>query len=345
MVVLARCLALSKGNVMTAVVHAQQRYPEADRVLSVLKSAVTSGTLVNWAAPLWQYTTLAAEFIEAARPSSIVGRLSSVHRVPFNVRSARITQSSTAGWVGAGAPKPVSELAADEVTLGTAKCAGIVVISDELARSASPSAELSISTNMIATINQFVDAQFVNPANVAVADVHPGSILSGVTQIASSGVTAAAVAVDLNAAVAALINGGSVLASPIWLMHPQVAVKIALLRDTSGGAAYPNITCGGGELAGIPVLTSTSVPRTASGGSILILLDQSEVLLADDNQITIDISKEGAVQMDSSPSASASTMVSLWQANLVGILAERVINRAPRRSPAATATYIDAVMY
>jgi hypothetical protein len=99
----------------------------------------------------------------------------------------------------------------------------------------------------------------------------------------------------------------------------------------------------GGTFFGLPVITTTAVPKTASGGAIIILLDASEIFFADDGQVMLDASQEASLQMSSTPSAGAQSLVSLWQNNLIGIRAERFMNWQRRRD--AAVTYIDAVFY
>jgi HK97 family phage major capsid protein len=342
-----RALVLARGDVMQAETLLASRWPSEKLAAQVLRAATTAGSTLSgqWGAQLSALSTLSGEVIELARPASIVLRLSGARRVPFNTRVAKTSTGSTVGWVGQGSPKPVSELAFSEITIGLAKAAGIVVISQELARSSDPSAETTIRGDLIASLVAFIDAQFIDPANVAVTGVHPGSILSGVTPIASSGTGVANVITDLNAAIAALTAAGSVLANPLWVLHPIVASRLSLMRDSSGGPAFGAIGVSGGTLAGIAAITSTAVPRTASGGSIIVLLDQSEILLARDDAVGISVSAEASLSLDSAPSSSASAQVSLWQMDLVGILAEVYANWQPRRSPAAVASYIDGVMY
>jgi HK97 family phage major capsid protein len=301
-------------------------------VLNVLKSAVDAGSLSDavWAKPL--AAQLQTEFIEAARPSSLLGRLKDVRHVPFRVRAPRVTSSSFVGWAGEAASKPVSELKFAVAILGPAKITGIVLVSDELARSSNPSAESVIRADMIASINEFSDSQFVDPAN-SPTDAHPGSILSGVTPVESTGSTATAINADIGAVVNGMLAAGGELTSPIALMNPAMAVKVALLRDSSG-AAFPGLTFSGGVLLGMPVLTSTSVR-----GDIIAILDQTELLLADDNGVAIDVSGEASVIMDSASGVSG-PVTSLWQSNLVGIRTERSINWQPRDHPKAAAGYL-----
>jgi HK97 family phage major capsid protein len=343
---LVRALVIAKGDYLQAATFAAHEWPEIPNIAAALnKAAVDVGTLSDWGQQIAPFQVLASEFVEAARAASILGRLANVRRVPLQVQVARQNASSTVGWVGESLAKPVGELSLDSTTLGPAKVAGIVVISQELARSSSPSAESVIRADMTGSVASFIDQQFLSPANTAVAGVHPGSILNGVTPIISAGSSAANIVTDISALVDAIIAAGGTLTSPVLVMNPKTALRIGLKRDSQGAGAFPAIGFNGGLLMNVPVLTSTSVPLSVSGGSIIALIDQSEVLLADDGEIRIDVSEQASLQMNSTPSAGAQQLVSLWQNNLIGIRAERAINWAPRRAPAAVAAYVDQVAY
>ncbi len=86
------------------------------------------------------------EFIELLRPVTILGRLTATQPIPFNTKIPHQTAGATAGWVGEGLSKPVSKLALDTVTVPWAKVAMICVITQELARLSTPSAELLVRT-------------------------------------------------------------------------------------------------------------------------------------------------------------------------------------------------------
>jgi HK97 family phage major capsid protein/HK97 family phage prohead protease len=338
----AQCLAFGKGNLMQA----HQRaliYKDTPELAPILKSAMDAGTTTDstWALPLWQYQTMASEFIELLRPDTIVGKIQGLRRVPFNIRVASKTQGSTVGWVGQGSPKPVSELAFSELTLGLAKAAGIVVISQELARSASPSAEAIIRQDLVDTMSTFMDVQFISPSVAAVSNVSPASITNGLTAVASTGSSVATVTADLKSLLSNFINNDIPSRSPYFVMHPITALGLSLLRTAQDIFAFPDITHKGGSLFGIPVVTSRSVPKTTSGGSIIVLLDASEIFFADDGQVTLDASEQASLQMDSAPSAGAQSVVSLWQNNLIGIRAERYMNWKRARDTAVT--YLDFV--
>jgi hypothetical protein len=70
------------------------------------------------------------------------------------------------------------------------------------------------------------------------------------------------------------------------------------------------------------------VPSQAMGTTVA-LVQPDCILYADDGGVTIDVSQEASVQMDTAPDnpALATTVfTSLWQNNLVGLRAERFIN-------------------
>ena len=99
-----------------------------------------------------------------------------MQHVPFNIRYGIQDGTSTVAWVGQGAPKPVSKLTFTSGSLGFAKAAGIVVITQELARFSSPSAELKVRNDLTGQMVTFLDQQFIDPSVAAVANVSPASV-------------------------------------------------------------------------------------------------------------------------------------------------------------------------
>lgn len=352
----AMALAHSKGNLQQAENIAKRWHdttPEVEQVLkaasyfgsSNIKAAVAAGNTSDtaWAGPLVFYENMASEFIDILRPMTILGKMTGLRKMPFNVRVAGKTQGSSAGWVGEGAPKPVSALAFNAVTLGHAKAAGIVVITQELARFSSPAAEALVADDLRATIAQFLDQQFIDPSVAAVASVSPASITNGLVAIQSTGNSLAQITNDVSSLMQTFIAHELDPTSAVWVMKPSTALALSLKRTSQDVFTFPDITAKGGEWFGLPVVTSNSVPGSVSGGSIIALVIQSEVFLADDGGITLDVSQEASVQMVSNPQAGAQSLVSLWQNNLVGLRAEREINWQRRRD--AAVGYIDGVAY
>lgn len=341
----AGALVLARGSKLEAAEIAKRWRDSTPEVELALKAAMTAGstTDADWAAPLVELQTVARDFIDLLRPQTIIGKMTGLRRVPFNVRVASKTQGSTVGWVGQGAPKPVSELKFGEVTLTFAKAAGIVVITEELARFSTPSAEQLVRDDLINTMRQFLDEQFIDPAVAAVANVSPAAITNGVSKVESTGNSLAAITADVESLFTLFIQAGLAPQRGVWVMDGMTALSLSLIRTSQDVYAFPQINLTGGTWFGLPVIVSDSVPRSASGGSIIALVDQSEIMLADEGGVNLDVSREASLQMDSAPSAGAQSLVSLWQNNLVALRAERFMNWRRRRD--AAVAYIDKVAY
>ena len=236
-------LAACRGNKLEAAEFARQRWHDTSpQVELALKAAVAAGTAAHatWAGPLVEFQTLASEFIELLRPATIIGRIQnpSLRRVPFNIRVASTTTGSAVNWVGEGLPKPVSAMAFGETTLTWAKAAGIVVITQELARFSAPGAEDIITSDLRDSMQQFLDEEFVDPAVAAVANVHPASITNGVTPIGLN--AAASVATWTTAITAAFTAMATAGIRPThWITTPSVALSLGTLRTSQDVFAFP----------------------------------------------------------------------------------------------------------
>jgi len=354
-------LAVSKGNRWEAINHAKQWHdqtPEVELVLqhdipSIAKTAVGAGTTTDatWASPLIAYNVMASEFIEFLRPATIIGRIPGLRRVPFNIQMPRATSGTSAGWVGENAPKPVTSMAFDTVTLRWAKAAGIVVLTDELVRFSNPAAEAVVRQDLVATIAQFLDRQFVDPAVAEVTNVSPASITNGVSAVVPTGTTASAFRADVKTLFANLLtNNLTNTAGGVWIMTQQQALALAIMQNSLGQQVFPTMNgIEGGTLLGYPVVTSENIPSSTGSpveGSPIIFAIAPEIMLADDGQVILDSSNQASVQLDTtpdSPPGASSPYISLWQMNMTGLRAERWINWKKRRS--TVVQYITSARY
>lgn len=346
--------ARAKGNIMQAyeIAKANEQWSkESPEVVEALKAAVTAGSTTDttWASPLVNYQILTSEFIEYLRPLTILGRIPGLTRVPFKVKIGRQTGGATVNWVGEGAPKPISALAFDSVTLDMAKIAGIIVLNEELIRLSSPSAEMLVRDDLASAIVQFMDRCFVDPSYAGISNVAPASITYGVSGQVASGTTGAALRADMKTLLGGYLTANLQVSGVVLLMSQRLALAISLMTNSLGQPEFPNLTMNGGTLMGLPVITSENIPSTGgspSDGDPIIVLSAKDILLADDGQVTIDASREASLQMDSdpdSPATASTVMVSLWQQNQVAIRAERYVNWAKRRSTAVA--YISNAKY
>lgn len=357
-----KCFLLGKTLNRSPVEIAKQLYKDDDRIIALTeKAAVAAANTLNdsWAGALvLDEGGVFADFNDFLLPQTIYGRFGvdgvpSLNQVPFNVPFGAETEGSEGYWVGEGKPKPVTKGAFARDSLSPLKVAAITVATKELLRHASVAAELRLRNMLVNGLRRRLDLDFINPAKAAVTNVSPASILNGATAIPSSGSDADAIRCDFAALVEVFTAQQNSLTSAVWIMPTNVALSVSLLRNPLGQPEFPGLTMNGGTLLGLPALVSDYTPVT-SDGAIVALVNANDIYVADEGGFSIDMSTEAALQMDDSPtnasvsgggsdSVVATSMVSLWQTNSVGFLAEREINwmRNPWRVSAAYLTDVN----
>lgn len=335
----ALAVTRAKGNGAVAYEIAKNKLGEDNAVSRVLKAAVGAGSTTDpdFAGPLVEeYNRFAGDFVEFLRPQTIIGKFGangvpSLRRVPFNISIPTQTTGGEGYWVGEGQAKPLTGFGFDRINLGWAKVANIAVITEELARWSSPSAEALVRDQLAAALIQRLDIDFLDPGKAAVAGVSPASLTNGVTPITSSGTDIDAVRADIKGLMATYLAANVTPSSGVWIMPAMTALSLSLMTNALGQYEFSTVNMAGGTLFGMPIIVSDYVPA-----GTVILVNASDVLLADDGQVAVDSSREVSLQMDSAPGHNSTTptsaqLVSMWQTNSIAIRAERYINWAKRR--------------
>lgn len=135
----------------------------------------------------------------------------------------------------------------------------------------------------------------------------------------------------------------------VAIMTQAQALAFSLMETSLGQPQFPQMSLTGGTMLGMTVIASENIPYTEDSpqeGSPIIFLRSDDIALADDGGVEVDVSTEASIEMSTTPTdpVSASTvLVSLWQHNLVGIRAERMINWVKRRD--AAVQFISAGKY
>jgi HK97 family phage major capsid protein len=352
----AMCLTKAKGNHQVAFQLAERHYPQSEGVVRTLKAqaegadlsemlktkaTVPAGTSTDstWAAPLVYAETFMGDFIDYLRPRTLIGQ-ANFRRVPFNVRIGGQTSGGTANWVGQGKAKPVTKFDFNATTVPFTKVAAIAVITQELARFSDPSAEALVRDSLADCVIAKVDNDLFDPDVAAVSGVNPAGLLNGVSPVAGP---TSADPDDIRCALLRLWapwDSTNIGARPVYYTTPAVARFLASLRDALGNKAFPGTTMTGGDLDGIPLRVSQYLANNGgSGGAPLILVDESEIYLADDGSVTLDQSDQVSLEMNDAPTSNSGTptgasLVSMWQTNSVAFRAERSIWWGARRSGA-----------
>lgn len=348
-----QALAVAKGNHYAAAEIAKEMFRGDGRLPLALKAAVAAGntTDTTWASPLVnEWGALAADFLNYLRPRTLVGRfgqggIPGLRRVPFYRPLLSQSSGGTAQWVGEGAPKPLTKFDFAATNLTPLKVAAIAVVTKELARDSSPSATSLVRDGLVEACRARLDADFIDPAKTASSGLSPASITNGVSAPNSAGNDEDGVRADIQTIMNTFLDADNPPETGVWVMRPSLAMTIGMMTNALGNQAFPGIGVNGGQLAGMPVLTSNYVP-SPTAGDYLILVNAQDVYLADEGGFTLDMSTEASLQMDSAPDdpATASTvLISMFQQNLIAFLAERTMNWKKARSTAVA--MIDTINY
>lgn len=343
---LAKVKALAKLDGESVRTVAKELYGEESDIYGlVTKAAVPAGTTAegNWAGALvGEGTNVIADFVEFLRPRTILGRFGqngvpALRNVPFNVPLVGQTSGGQGYWVGEGKAKPLTSLGYERNILDIFKVANIAVVTEELLRRSTPAAEGLIRDNLADAIAARLDTDFVNPAKAAVAGVSPASITNGLTAVVSTGGDADAIRADVRALMATFIAAQNAPTAGVWIMGTLTALGLSMMVNPLGQPEFPGISMTGGAFNGMPVIVSDYI-----GAGVVVLANASDIYLADEGGVQVDMSREASLEMADNPAhnsdtpTGATSLVSMFQTNSVAFRVERFINWK-RRRPSAVA--------
>jgi HK97 family phage major capsid protein/HK97 family phage prohead protease len=311
---------------------AAKKWKDTPEVEAILRAAVTPGSTTDstFAEPLVQLNNATGEFIELLRAKEIIGRITGWDRVPFNIKVPRGTGDPAAYWVGEGKVKPVSRGSFDSVSLTFAKVAGIVPMTVELMKFSNPSAEVKVRDGLIAAIAYLTDRDVLDPTKAEAVGFSPASLTNGVTPTTATGTDADAFRSDFASMMEDFADANQDTTGIVLVMTPMQALRFSLMRNALGQREFPEITMNGGVIEGFPVVTSTNIAATGSSptdGYPIVAINAPDVFLAEEG-VDIDMSDQATLEMSDtpdSPATGSTSLVSLWQHNMVALKAERFI--------------------
>lgn len=296
------------------------------RVIKALKKAVVLDT--SNSSSLVVQNTMADEFVSLLRAQTVVDKIAgSMRAAPFNTTIAGLATGSTAAWVGEGEKKPATNPTFLDIEIKRHKLAGIVVMTEELLRLATPSADKMMLDDLVEASVALIDTTFLDDQPQTAN--RPAGVLNGAPKVVATGITVDTYGADLAALRRQFISNGLSLSGAYYIMSETRASDIGELRDALGNPYYRGMDAPLGEktLNGLPVIESET------SADVIALVKPSELYLADDGEVQIDYSDQATIDMG------ASTLVNLFQENKIAIRAERYITWAKRR--VAAAAYID----
>jgi HK97 family phage major capsid protein len=332
--VIAKTLAALDFVAPSAIAEARWGKTNPTLVQLIKANEVAGGGSASgeWGAELVQANTqYTGDFIEYLKAMTVYDRLP-LRPVPANVQIKGQDGTATGYWVGQGQAIKVSTGDFSAVSLTPLKVAALAVITNELLRDSSPSAEMLVRDSLAYASGKVIDDTFLS-ATAASAGVSPAGMLNGVSAGSSNGTDADGLRQDIKALYASFITAKN--ASGLYgVMNPALAKSIQLMRNTLGVREFPDISQTGGTLEGDPIVTGDNV-----NANHFILLKPSDIYRIGDTGIEVSVSREASIEMSSAPTGDALTptaasqaIVSMFQNESTAIKVVRSINFAKRRS-------------
>lgn len=331
--VIAKTLARLDG--ISAAGIAYKRWGQNNpQLVESIKAAVAGGGTESgeWGAELVHIDRYTGDFIDYLYSRTVFDKLP-LREVPANINIAGQDGAATGYWVGQSKSIPVSKADFFDINLLPLKVAALAIVSKELLRDSSPSAERLVRDALVEASAQRVDQTFLG-TGAAVAGVSPAGILNGVTAGTSAGNDVADVVTDVKALYAPFIAANN--ADGLQFVTTQSLSKsLGLMQNVMGNWAFPGLSANGGNLLGDPLTAGGNV-----GAGDLILLKPSDIYKIGDRGVEVSLSTEAAIQMDDAPNGASDTptshtgVVSMFQTESVAIKVVRPLNFAKRRASA-----------
>lgn len=308
----------------------------ADVAGGVSSDAAFAGRLVT---PDNRYT---GDFIEYLAGMTIYDRLP-LREVPANITIKGQDGIATANWVGEAAAIPPSAQSFTTISLTPLKVAAISVLSNEIIRDSSPSAEMLVRDGLAQAIGQKIDQTFLGTANET-SGVLPAGILYNLSAGSSNGTTADDVRADIMDLYAQFLTAKN--ASGLYVVTTTTLAKtISLMVNAMGVREFPEMNAMGGTLLGDPCVAGDNV-----GSGDLILLKPSDIWKIGDLGIDVSISRDATLEMNTEPAMEGAgpttptgKLVNMFQTEMTAFKVVRPINFKLRRSTAVA--YIGDAAY
>lgn len=326
---------LARIDDVSAVGIAHKRWGQGNpQLVECIKAAVAGGGTGSgeWGAELVHIDRYTGDFIDFLYNLTVFDRLP-LREVPANVNIAGQDGAATGYWVGESKSIPVSKADFMDVNLTPLKVAALAIVSKELLRDSSPSAEKLVRDALVNASAQRVDQTFLS-TTAASAGVSPAGILNGVSIGSSAGSDIEGVIADVKALYAPFITANN--ADSLQFVTTQSLSKaLGLMQNALGNWAFPGLSANGGTLLGDTLVAGGNV-----GAGDLILLKPSDIYKIGDRGVEVSLSTEAAIQMDNAPNGDTDTptantsVVSMFQTDSVAIKVVRPLNFAKRRASA-----------
>ena len=342
--VIAKAVAKSQG--CDVVGYANNRWGKTNPTLvEVMKTDVAGGGSGSgeWGAELVQADArFTGDFIDFLYSKTLYNQLP-LREVPAHVTIKGQDGAATGYWVGESKAIPVSAADFNTVTLTPLKVAAMAVVSNELLRDSSPSAELLVRDSIVQAAAQRIDTTFIS-TTAASAGISPAGILNNISATTSAGTDTTGLLNDIKELRYRFINAQN-SGGLVWVMNPSLASSLSLMRNALGQREFTEINEEGGRLEGAAVYVSDNV-----NASHFILLKPSDIFRIGQGGIQVSMSEHATIEMADNPAGASDTpadqtqgIVGMFQTESTALKVVQSINFQRRRESAVA--YINDADY
>lgn len=246
---------------------------------------------------------VSGEIIELLRPQSVIMRGQPIV-VPMpngNLTMNRQATGSSFAYIGEQQDTPATSASFGQVKLSAKKLAGLVPISNDLLRAASPAVDRLVRDDIVQGTALAMDLAFLRSSGGANSPLGLRHQLTATPVAATNiltvtaGNTLTSITGDLGRLELALLNANVPMTRAAWIMAPRTMMRLMNIRDGNGNFAFPEVQ--NGQLRGKPFYVTTHVPTNLGGGgneSELYLVDFAHVVVGEHMGIEIAMSTEAA---------------------------------------------------
>lgn len=285
---IVRCLVAAKGSPFVAAQIAERQFGDGEVAKALAAGDASAGGFI---VP----TSYSNEIIELLRSRTVMRQAGAlVMPMSGSVDIPKLTAGTTATYIGENSNISKTEPQFGNLKATERKLAAIVPISNDLIRLSNPKADALVRDDLIASMAVTEDLYFLRGSGGGNAPKGIRYWANSANVAGSAGTTSANMETDFKNLIQALEGNNVRMLKPVWIMSPRTKNALWVARDANGNLVFPEVR--DGKLWGYPVFVTNQVPTNLGSGSDseLYFADMSDVVIAENEQIMIDVSDTAA---------------------------------------------------
>ncbi|MGE3508425.1 MAG: phage major capsid protein [Vicinamibacterales bacterium] len=262
------------------------------------KASVDAATSGNTSA----LARLSRDYLAVVESRTILGRLRGTMPAPPGTNLTGTINDPDGSFVTAGGLIPAARINFTAAHTEPSLIALILALTRDLVRSTDDRSTSYVERVLTRAIRRAEDRLLLDD-EAAVSGHRPAGLLHGRSSVGSG--SPDTLGDSIYNLFTAVSDGAAEF--PTFVCSPRAAMHLACLTTASGQLRFPNAGPLGGDIAGVPLITSPAA------GNRLVLIDGAQIVVSDEG-MTVDKSDVAAIELDDAPSGSGQ-LVAAMQTN------------------------------